>query len=64
MWKSPLKTDWYKMCENRHFENRVKLLIFFFWNPAPRSLKDENKKEKKELSQVSKYIIIPGPDGS
>jgi hypothetical protein len=55
MWKSLLKTDWYKMCENQHFENRVKLFFTKFWNPATTSLKDENKKEKKELSQVSKY---------
>lgn len=31
MWKLPLKTDWYKMCENRRFENQVNK---FFWDPA------------------------------
>jgi hypothetical protein len=31
MWKPPLKTDWYKMCENWHFENQVNTK---FWDPA------------------------------
>ncbi len=58
MWKLPLKTDSYKMCENGRFENQVNTK---FWNPAQVF---KRWKEKKELSRVSKYILIPGPDGS
>jgi hypothetical protein len=34
MWKLALKTNWYKMCENWHFETWVKLVFANFWNLA------------------------------
>ncbi len=34
MWKSDLKTNCYKMCENRHFETQMKLVFANFWNHA------------------------------
>jgi hypothetical protein len=46
MWKLALKTDWYKMFEDQHLETWVKFFLQIF-ETLPRSLKDENKIEKK-----------------
>jgi hypothetical protein len=62
MWKPPLKTNWYEMCENWHFENWVKLFITNLWNLV-RVFKRWKLKRKNKINQVSKSIIILGPNG-
>jgi len=41
MWWLALKTKWYKMSENQHFETRMKL-FFQNFETLPMFLKDEN----------------------
>jgi hypothetical protein len=59
--KSPLKTHWYKMCENRRFENPEKFFFCKMFETLPGSLKDENIFLKRELGRVFQYILIPRP---
>jgi hypothetical protein len=52
MWKLALKTNWYKMFENWHFETRMKL-FFQIFETLPRFLKGENNFKKK--NQVKSF---------
>jgi hypothetical protein len=60
-----LRTGWYELFENWHFETWLKFLFVNFLKPSP-GLLNNFKKEKKRGNWVRylKKLLKPGPAGS